>query len=67
MTLMILNAVCYVCDLSNKSCMVHCSHCSKCHGKCFHLQLGTNGSFQEDDVFKQWESTDRTRLNTHFR
>jgi len=28
---MILNVVSYVCDLSNKSCMVH--HCSKWHGK----------------------------------
>ena len=53
-----------VCDVANKNCMVH--RCPDCPGKnAVFAKLQEMECFFEADVeFKQWQSTDRTSLNT---
>ena len=53
-----------MCDVANKNCMVH--RCPDCPGKnAVFAKLQEMECFFEADVeFKQWQSTDRTSLNT---
>ena len=53
-----------VCSLENAECMLH--RCKKCPGiealKTFLVQEFMDHELEEDIVFKQWQSTDRTTL-----
>ena len=52
-----------VCDITNKNCMVH--RCSNCPGKAALIDhLATCMEEHTEVQFKQWQSTDRTTLNT---
>ena len=54
-----------VCSLSNKECMVHqCKNCPERENLTTILKQRQQFSEESDIVFKQWETTDRTKLNT---
>ena len=54
-----------VCDISDKNCMVH--QCPGCTGKSVLVSKLQQPDCLEETfevIFKQWQSTDRTTLNT---